>query len=642
MAGVVPLTGRDPYRRYSRRYYRQARRSFRYGPPGYPYPPPWPGESAGLMIGTALARWCYQHRSAFRPFLIALAALIAGAIGHARHPVWWIPAFLVTLLVTTAAGIPHGWLRRYRAGRPVAAFLAWLWAGCGIGRPAERGYLAVVAAVTGGWLTAAIITGPAGKPMLTALLLATVLLGIPWWRHRGRRDKVRVERTVQDWPGMADNIGLPGSRILSAVVDRWGWTGRLALRKGTTTAQAIDKTPAIESALGVPPGTVRVTPDPARADRAVLRVIETDPHGQPVPWPGPVITSITQPATLGVFEDGRPVQVSLLRRNILVGGTTGSGKSGVVNDIMAILSACQDVAAWGVDLKGGMELQPWEKCLARPLATAPQEAIALFRDAVTELDRRAGWLTARGIRLWEPSRQHPALFIVVDEYAEMPAEAQEYADSISRRGRAVAVNLLAATQRPTQAAMGNGAVRSQMDVRICLRVKERRDADLILGQGSVKSGWQAHAITQPGVFLISAPEHTTPERALAYWLDDGQIRRHVSQHARARPSLPATAGPPGAPGSPQAAEHTFESTPVTPGPDAALWDALSAAGPPGVSVAELAQAAGRSRRWVYYRLTALAGAGRAIQTIRGRWRAAPDGPGGGGQPPAALPGGDAS
>ena len=41
--------------------------------------------------------------------------------------------------------------------------------------------------------------------------------------------------------------------------------------------------------------------------------------------------------------------------------------------------------------------------------------------------------------------------------------AVRHADSIARRGRAVAVSLVAATQRPTQKAMGQGAVRSQMD-----------------------------------------------------------------------------------------------------------------------------------------------------------------------------------
>src|SRR5271156_2008079 len=50
----------------------------------------------------------------------------------------------------------------------------------------------------------------------------------------------------------------------------------------------------------------------------------------------------------------------------------------------------------------------------------------------------------------------PALIIVIDEYAELSDDAPDaikHADSIARRGRAVAVNLVAATQRPTQKAM---------------------------------------------------------------------------------------------------------------------------------------------------------------------------------------------
>ena len=121
-------------------------------------------------------------------------------------------------------------------------------------------------------------------------------------------------------------------------------------------------------------------------------------------------------------------------------------------------------------------------------------------------------MTDTGQRAWDPTPDNPALVIIVDEYAEMPKEAHGYADSVARLGRAVAVSLLAATQRPSQDAMGNGAVRSQMDIRICLRVRERRDVDLILGQGAFKAGWHAHQLSQPSAFLISDPEHAVPER----------------------------------------------------------------------------------------------------------------------------------
>ena len=63
-------------------------------------------------------------------------------------------------------------------------------------------------------------------------------------------------------------------------------------------------------------------------------------------------------------------------------------------------------------------------------------------------------------------------------------------------------------------------MRSQMDLRICFRVREPRDVDLILGQGMLRAGWDAHNLNAPGKFLVSAPGHDRPKRARAYLLTD--------------------------------------------------------------------------------------------------------------------------
>ena len=159
-----------------------------------------------------------------------------------------------------------------------------------------------------------------------------------------------------------------------------------------------------------------------------------------------------------------------------------------------------------------MELGPWAPCIDR-LATTPEEARALLADAVAILEARAALLAERLLRVWEPTPDMPALIILIDEYAELVDEAPEAikdADSVARRGRAVAVNLIAATQRPTQKAMGQGAVRSQMDIRVCFRVRERKDVDLILGQGMLAAGWNAHALNAPGKFRSRLPSTTRP------------------------------------------------------------------------------------------------------------------------------------
>jgi S-DNA-T family DNA segregation ATPase FtsK/SpoIIIE len=226
----------------------------------------------------------------------------------------------------------------------------------------------------------------------------------------------------------------------------------------------------------------------------------------------------------------------------------------------------------------------------------------------------------------------PALVIVIDEYAELAEQSPAaviHADSLARRGRAVALTLLAATQRPTQKAMGSGAVRSQMDIRICLRVRERRDVDLILGQGMLAAGWHAHTLDAPGKFLLSTPDHHTPRPARAYLLTNDDVSTIAARHHPNRPLLdqlsqnaaddhtathpaPLIIPPP----------RTAEDEQTAANPHIALWIALRRAPARGLSVRELIAATRMSRSWVYHRLQEHASTGRAVQISRGRWLAA--------------------
>ena len=437
-----------------------------------------------------------------------------------------------------------------------------------------------------------------------------------------------MERTLAAWPQISAAVGLPGSRVMSAVADRWGWRARIGLCPGQTPAELVRSVPALESRLHTRPGAVRVEPAPDRADHAIVRVLNTDPHAQPLPYPNPDDTAdaagrtVTAPIPLGLFEDADPVTVRLAHRHGLLGGVAGAGKSGVLNVILAELVACPDVVLWGIDLKGGMELRPWAPCLDR-LAATLDEATALLADAVAVLETRARTLAADGSRLWMPTPAAPALIMVIDEYAELADESQAatgHADSIARRVRATAVTLLAATQRPTQKAMGSGAVRSQMDVRICLRVRERRDVDLILGQGMLAAGWTADTLNAPGKFLISTPEHTTPRRARAYRVDDRDVATIASRHAPDRPRLDALSRDAMAPST---MSEGPEASEIRPGdidaPAAVLWATLLDAPETDRSVRELMTTTGMGRTWVYERLQTLAIDGRVTQVSRGRW-----------------------
>ena len=488
----------------------------------------------------------------------------------------------------------------------------------------------------GTWAALAAAIGPLTSPLPQALGIGGLVLSVPWWANRRRRAKVRVERTIAVWPDIASHIGLAGSKIMSATADLWGWRALLRLARGQTITDVMAKIPAIESGFGTHRNAIRVYPTPDDlANRCELRVLDRDPHADAIPWRGPSVTSIAEPIDLGPFEDAEPCRVLFLRLHAILGGATGAGKSGGLNGLLGNLAACRDVVIWAIDLKRGMELQPWVECIDR-LATTPAQAAALLADAVTILFARAQYLADHGWREWEPSERMPVLVIIIDEYAELAEQApgaMKHTDTIARLGRAPAVTLVAATQRPTQKVMGQGAVRSQMNIRIAFRIQEQRDVDLILGQGMLKAGWHAHKLNAPGKFLVWSPEHDTPRRARAYLITDDDVTQAVARYAPARPQLDAisrhalTESPPATaePGEP---DDDDDPDPAQPGgaedddPEGTLQAALSRAPDEGISVPELVAITGMSRRWVYYRLRELASAGRVIQITRGQWRTA--------------------
>ena len=419
----------------------------------------------------------------------------------------------------------------------------------------------------------------------------------------------------------------------------------MLLRPGQTITHALAQVPALESALDARPRAVRIEEDPTMARRVQLRVLERDPHATPLPWPGPQGRSITRPLLLGVYESGERTRVLLWPRHTLIAGTTGSGKSGVVNLVVAELVAAPDVIVWGIDFKAGLELGPWAPCLDQ-LATTPDHAEQLLTAAVAILEARARQLAARG-RQWHPTPTTPALVIVVDEQAELADQAPAalgLQDSIARRGRAVGVLLVVASQRATQDALGSDVLRQQVGVRICLRMEEIRDTDVVLGSGATRQGWDATRLDLPGKLLVRAPTQglTLPRRARAWQVTDTDVAATVTRHARqrrpldplsvatAQPHLLATgsagptpppAAPPGeSPVGPAAGTHPAPgSSPVSPArpdPTLTLRQALQAAGSRGVHIGELITRTGMRRTWVYEQLAALARAGRAEQVTR--------------------------
>ena len=203
-------------------------------------------------------------------------------------------------------------------------------------------------------------------------------------------------------------------------------------------------------------------------------------------------------APIGAAADG-PLVLDLVADgpHLLIGGTTGSGKSELLRSLVAglALSADPDHLAFVlIDYKGGAA---FDRCAEIPhvAGTVTDLDDHLAERALVcleaELRRREERLRAAGAEDlasyrtrargtgWEPL---PRLVVVVDEFATLAAELPEFLRSlvgIAQRGRSLGVHMVLATQRP--AGVVTDDIRANTSCRIALRVTDRHDSNDVIG-----------------------------------------------------------------------------------------------------------------------------------------------------------------
>jgi S-DNA-T family DNA segregation ATPase FtsK/SpoIIIE len=239
---------------------------------------------------------------------------------------------------------------------------------------------------------------------------------------------------------------------------------------------------------------------------------------------------------------------------MLIGGETGSGKSGVCNAIIGSLAARPDVALCGIDLKL-VELWPWRDRFTS-LAVTPGEADHLLVELRNLIAARTQFLQNHGHRKWRPEFG-PWLAFMVDELAELQAlDADALADaitepdtaqatirngrsgqqvrtgllgSLARMARACGVTIVAATQYPS-AEVIDQQIRTQLTIRIMLRVASGEQVNVILGQGyaSTVSPTSIAPGERGGLWIVGTPDAPRPVRARAHWVSDADVAARVA------------------------------------------------------------------------------------------------------------------
>ncbi|MGN8245682.1 FtsK/SpoIIIE domain-containing protein [Cellulomonas soli] len=202
----------------------------------------------------------------------------------------------------------------------------------------------------------------------------------------------------------------------------------------------------------------------------------------------------TMTAALGLGEGGLPVHVDLVRDgpHLLVAGTTGSGKSQLLSDLvlsLALTNPPDRLAVALVDFKGGTSLGavadlPHVVGQVSDLDAAhASRALAGLR---AELHRRERLVAAAGARdLAELDPLDPTtparLLVVVDEFRALADELPDALPALGRlaaQGRSLGMHLVLATQRPAGAVTPD--LRANLALRVCLRVTDPAESQDVL------------------------------------------------------------------------------------------------------------------------------------------------------------------
>jgi hypothetical protein len=318
------------------------------------------------------------------------------------------------------------------------------------------------------------------------------------------------------WPRVARTFGLSSMTIETVASTPLGVEVRFRLAPPLSAVRVGQVADQLAVAYGV--ARVRVVEDPLRADRlsvyfdSALSVGTLSyPEDHRVVW---LPTMPWEPLPVGINDQGQPVTISLLGHGALLGGNPGAGKSNGLRVLLAGLASMQHVQVVGIDPKRA-ELALWrDRLSALVLGHEPEPTLELLTGLLDEIHTRADHLsTTQGATL-APSEQHPAIVLVIDEWAEIgaagSAKERQQIDATLRRvvslGRAVGCTAVLATQRPTGDTIDVGT-RSLLTHRFAFRCGDRYQADAILGVG-----------TYDPTQLLGA----TPGRAL--WSDGGPAR----------------------------------------------------------------------------------------------------------------------
>src|SRR5687767_122626 len=221
--------------------------------------------------------------------------------------------------------------------------------------------------------------------------------------------------------------------------------------------------------------------------------------------------------------------------HLLVAGTTGAGKSGCVNAMLASIllrATPHEVRMVLVDPKQ-VELNHYDSIphLLTPVITSPRQAATALQNLVREMEQRYSYMAlARTRNLIEMNKVRerrgeaplPYILCVIDELADLmmvaPADVEDSIIRIAQKARAVGIHLVLATQSPRVDVI-TGMIKANVPSRIAFAVSSQTDSRVILDQNGAES------LLGMGDMLFAPVGTSRLQRIQGAYIDEGEIAK---------------------------------------------------------------------------------------------------------------------
>ncbi len=240
--------------------------------------------------------------------------------------------------------------------------------------------------------------------------------------------------------------------------------------------------------------------------------------------------------SLGLDVSGQAVVTDIAKMpHVLIAGTTGSGKSVLMNSIVSSIlfrASPEEVKFIMVDPKR-VELTPYNDIphLLTPVITDVDKVANALGWAVSEMERRYRTFQEMGVKSISAYNELSGfqamhyIVILIDEMADimMSKNASDVEHNIVRlaqMARATGIHLVLATQRPSVNVL-TGLIKANVPARIAFQVTSMTDSRVIIDMPG------AEKLLGKGDMLFIPPESAKPTRIQGAFVSEKEIRNLI-------------------------------------------------------------------------------------------------------------------